>query len=230
MDLKIGTEIMIYSRSQNKFCPAKIIGLEGDLSQHQLAKSGEKIGRGWVEVKYMPPCPSITKNVKIGDIKYDPSLLPSPPREEEEEEDMEPEPEGQSEEERRMEDAKEAFKLAMDLFFLTRTTDDGELTSVEREYLDRYSTRDVAAENEKALSIYNNSYGESPWGRALFDRMWAEEVSRRIGGRHADDAPDEPGIGAGGFRRKSKKRKTRKKRKSKKRKRSRRKSKTKSRR
>lgn len=80
--LKLGAEVKVYSRSQGRLCPAKIIGLEGDLSQHQLAKSGEKIGRGWVEVKYMPPCPSITKNVKIGDIKYDPSLLPSPPREE----------------------------------------------------------------------------------------------------------------------------------------------------
>jgi hypothetical protein len=121
----------------------------------------------------------------------------------------------------------------MGSFFLTRTSRNGALISVEGEYLDQYSAIDVAMMNGEVLSIYNDSYGDSPWGKALFDRMWSEEVSRRIGRRHAEDEPDEPGMG-GGFRRKnrkSKKRKTRKKRKSKKHnKRSSRKSKTKRRR
>jgi hypothetical protein len=129
-----------------------------------------------------------------------------------------------------MEAAKAAFKRAMGSF-LTRTTESGALIS-EREYLDQYSARDVAMMNDEVLSIYNDSYGDSPWGEALFDRIWSEKVSVLIGRPgHHDDEPDEPGTG-GGFRRKnrkSKKRKTRKN-KPKKRKRSRRKSKTKRRR
>ena len=78
MEYKIGDKVMIYSRSQGRLCPAKIIGLEGDLSQHQLAKSGEKIGRGWVEVSYMDPCQLDIKDVKIADINMTHPLLPSP--------------------------------------------------------------------------------------------------------------------------------------------------------
>jgi hypothetical protein len=128
--------------------------------------------------------------------------------------------------------AEAAFKRAINTFFLSRTSESGALTSVEREYLDQYSARDVAMMNDEVLSIYNDSYGDSPWGEALFDRIWSEKVSVLIGRPgHHDDEPDEPGTG-GGFRRKnrkSKKRKTRKN-KPKKRKRSRRKSKTKRRR
>ena len=326
--LQIGTEVMVYSRSQNKLCPARIIGLEGNLSQHLKARQDQKIGRGLVEVKYMSPCPPITKNVKISELRFKPSLLPSPPhlvnpcegkddgqkptdcptdrpvckqnvcsvdesivsrnmsgkrREinmlashrrrrrllrpvppesrfrparrlghgrpaaigevEEEGEDMETEPDGQytpfpvqavvadqmEGEEERKEAAIEAFRVAINMFFLSSGYFGEEFVSVDNETLGRYSARDVANYNSEAENFYYNTDEESPWGRALFDRMWEEEVSRRIGERHAVDEPDEPGRAAAGFRRKSKKRKTRKK-KSKKRKRSSRKSKTKRRR
>jgi hypothetical protein len=250
MDLK-GAEVMIYSISQEKLCPAIIIGLPGDYSINtRFERRSVRIPEDCVEIRYTEPCRNDVKIVRIGDLKYSPSSLPSPPGsgpgrpaaigvveeergnmepEPEGQEDMEPEPEGQSEEER-MEAAKAAFKRAMGSF-LTRTTESGALIS-EREYLDQYSARDVAMMNDEVLSIYNDSYEDSPWGRALFDRMWKEEVSRLIARPgHHDDEPDEPGTG-GGFRRKnrkSKKRKTRKN-KPKKRKRSRRKSKTKRRR
>ena len=329
MNLQIGTRVMVKSRSLQKFCPARIIGLEGDLSK-QPGSTGKRVLADHVEVRYLPPCVETTKNVKISELRFHPSSLPSPPhlvnpcegkddgqkptdcptdrpvckqnvcsvdesifsgnmsgkkREinmlashrrrrrlprpvppesrsrlptrarrlgpgrpaaigevEEEGEDMEPEPDGQytpfpvqavvadqmEGEEERKEAAIEAFRVAINMFFLSSGYLDGEFVSVDNETLGRYSARDVANYNSEADNIYNDYSGDSPWGRDLFDRIWAEEVSRRIGELHAEDRPNEPGMG-GGFRRKSKKTKKRKD-KSKKRKRISRKSKTKRRR
>lgn len=80
MDLQIGTEVMIYSRSQNKLCPAKIIGLEGDFSRNsRVPRESVKVPKDCVEIKYTKPCREEVKVVKIADIRFNPSSLSSPP-------------------------------------------------------------------------------------------------------------------------------------------------------
>ena len=69
MDLKIGAKVMVYSRSQNKLCPARIIGLKGDHSKHPDADPGQIIEED-VEIQYLPPCPSIIKDVNISELKF----------------------------------------------------------------------------------------------------------------------------------------------------------------